>query len=68
LEGHYSEALFLEFGPSSFVGTREVEDCRSNKSRFFLGLGLLASGRPGLSIKEVAEVIIVEGLNGKALN
>jgi hypothetical protein len=25
---------FLEFGPSSFVGTREVDDCRPSDSRF----------------------------------
>jgi hypothetical protein len=39
LEGHYSEVLFNEFGPSSFMGTREVEDCRPSNPMFFLALG-----------------------------
>jgi hypothetical protein len=53
LQGEFSIMSFSEFSPSSFAGTREVEDYRSNKSRFFLGLGLAASGRRGLSIEEV---------------
>jgi hypothetical protein len=37
LEGHYPEVPFSEFGPSSFMGIREVEGCRPSKARFFLG-------------------------------
>jgi hypothetical protein len=39
-----SEVQFSEFGPSSFVGNREVEDFRPNKPSFLLGLELLATG------------------------
>jgi hypothetical protein len=46
---------FPELGPSSYVGTREVEDCRPNKLRYFLGLGFTASGRRDLSIREVGD-------------
>jgi hypothetical protein len=51
LEGHYSEVSFSEFG--KFVcWFQEFEDGRTNKFRTFLGLGLMASGRRGLSIEE----------------
>jgi hypothetical protein len=48
LEGHNSEEPFLELGPSSFVGTPDVDSCRPNKPIFFLGLGLMAFGRHGV--------------------
>jgi hypothetical protein len=50
---YYSEVPFSEFGPSSFVGIREAEDCRPSKSRFFLVLRLMASGRREMSIEEI---------------
>jgi hypothetical protein len=53
LEVRYPEVPYSESGPTSFVDTRKVQDCRPSNSRYISGLGLMACGRRGLSIKEV---------------
>jgi hypothetical protein len=66
LEDHNSEGPFAELGPSSFVGTPEVEDYRPSKSIFVLGLGLM-EGDVACPSKKTTILISVEGLNGEAL-
>jgi hypothetical protein len=68
LDGHYSEVPFSDLGPSSFVGNREVGDCRLSNSGFSGGSVKLHPGDMACRSKKSTILMSFEGINGKALN